>query len=138
MEIRAPTWASLNSALPQAETYTVPGGSSTATYAATTALAGDPGWINYDECSVPVYVGGASDPMTTIHSPARTITLPVPAGAAPTVCDDHNFTDLLDLPCTKGFARVEGGAPSPDVPDVNDAYDFAGVVSTFSVPSGPS
>jgi flagellar hook-associated protein 2 len=30
----APTWASLNAALPQAETYTVTGGSSTATYAA--------------------------------------------------------------------------------------------------------
>jgi flagellar hook-associated protein 2 len=30
----SPTWASLNSALPQAETYTVTGGSSTATYAA--------------------------------------------------------------------------------------------------------
>jgi hypothetical protein len=46
------------------------------------------------------------------------------------VCDNKNDNTLLDLPCTKGFARTEGGPPNP-VPDVNDAYVLAGAVSRF-------
>ena len=46
------------------------------------------------------------------------------------VCDNMNDNTLLDLPCTKGFARTEGGPPNP-VPDVNDAYVLAGAVSRF-------
>jgi hypothetical protein len=62
------------------------------TYTSTHALDGDPGWMNYDECSIPVYIGAATDPMTTVSTPVRTVTLPVPAAAVPTTCDDHNFT----------------------------------------------
>ena len=47
------------------------------------------------------------------------------------VCDNQNHNVSLDLPCTTDFARIEGGPPSATVPDVNDAYDLAGVVSTF-------
>ncbi len=46
------------------------------------------------------------------------------------VCDDHNFTDQLDLPCTADFARTEHGPPS-HVKDVNDAFRLAGAVSRF-------
>ena len=46
------------------------------------------------------------------------------------VCDDANAPDTTDVPCKANFARVEGGPPSP-VRDVNDAFDLAGVVSTF-------
>ena len=37
---------------------------------------------------------------------------------------------MLDLPCTTDFARTEHG-PASRVKDVNDAFDLAGVVSTF-------
>jgi hypothetical protein len=46
------------------------------------------------------------------------------------VCNDHNFMDKLDLPCTSRFARTEHGGPSK-VRDVNDAFVLAGVVSRF-------
>ena len=46
------------------------------------------------------------------------------------VCDDDNAPDTTDVPCKTNFARTEGDPPSP-VKDVNDAFDLAGVVSTF-------
>jgi bacillolysin len=46
------------------------------------------------------------------------------------VCDNDNALST-DFPCTTDFARVEGGPPSRSVPDVNDAYAFAKVVSDF-------
>ena len=46
------------------------------------------------------------------------------------VCDDANAPDTTDVPCKANFARTEGDPPSP-VKDVNDAFDLAGVVSTF-------
>jgi Zn-dependent metalloprotease len=46
------------------------------------------------------------------------------------VCDDKNAPDTTDVPCKANFARAEGDPPSA-VKDVNDAYDLAGVVSTF-------
>jgi len=46
------------------------------------------------------------------------------------VCDDDNDITVLDVPCTKGFARTERGPASP-VKDVNDAFRLAGAVSSF-------
>ncbi len=46
------------------------------------------------------------------------------------VCDDADAPDTTDVPCTSDFARTEDSGPSP-VKDVNDAFDLAGVVSTF-------
>ena len=46
------------------------------------------------------------------------------------VCDNKNDNTLLDLPCTSNFARTESG-PSSKVRDVNDAFEFAGVVSHY-------
>jgi hypothetical protein len=46
------------------------------------------------------------------------------------VCDNDNDTTVLDLPCTTDFARTEHG-PVSHVKDVNDAFELAGVVSTF-------
>jgi Zn-dependent metalloprotease len=46
------------------------------------------------------------------------------------VCDDNNVRQSSDVPCTAGFARVEGGAAS-GIADVNAAYDLSGVVADF-------
>ncbi len=46
------------------------------------------------------------------------------------VCDNANDMTLLDVPCIEGFARTEAD-PASAVPDVNQAFDLAGVVSTF-------
>jgi bacillolysin len=45
------------------------------------------------------------------------------------VCDDQNFYSV-DSPCTQDFARTET-SPASSVPDVNDAFDLAGMVSDF-------
>jgi bacillolysin len=45
------------------------------------------------------------------------------------VCDDDNAL-TTDFPCKKDFARTETSGPST-VPDVNDAFRLAGVVSAF-------
>ncbi|HEX3223731.1 MAG TPA: M4 family metallopeptidase [Nocardioides sp.] len=46
------------------------------------------------------------------------------------VCDNNNDMTQIDVPCTKNFARTENGPASP-VPDVNQAFVLAGVVSSF-------
>ncbi len=46
------------------------------------------------------------------------------------VCDNNNDNTVLDLPCTKDFARTEHG-PASGVKDVNEAFTLAGAVSTF-------
>ncbi len=46
------------------------------------------------------------------------------------VCDNHDFMDEPDVPCTTDFARTEHG-PASNVRDVNHAFDLAGVVSRF-------
>jgi Zn-dependent metalloprotease len=46
------------------------------------------------------------------------------------VCDNKNDNTHLDVPCTSNFARTENG-PRSTVKDVNDAFEFAGVVSRY-------
>jgi hypothetical protein len=54
-----------------------------ARYAPTTTFAGDPGWINCQSSSMPVWFTDTADPVTTIESPQGTYQLRLPAGVTP-------------------------------------------------------
>ena len=46
------------------------------------------------------------------------------------VCDNNNVRRTSEVPCTSGFARIEGGATTGQA-DVDTAYDVTGAVSDF-------
>jgi hypothetical protein len=71
------------------------------TFTRTSSFAGDPGWVNDEQSSLPVFFGSTSDPLTTVtlqNNPSgiRSVKLHVPANAQPAPGSDSLIL-IVDL-----------------------------------------
>jgi hypothetical protein len=67
-----------------------------AQFTPTGTFAGDPGWVNSDQSSFPVFFTDPSYPTVTFTSPQASYSLPVPPSVAPAKGSDANIT-VVDL-----------------------------------------
>jgi hypothetical protein len=62
----------------------------------TSTFRGDPGWVNLNESSIPVYFGSWSDPVLTVRTPRGTFQVHAPASLSPVSGSDRTVT-VVDL-----------------------------------------